>query len=60
MAKDERVYVRMTDVEKGMARQVAEALGDENISQTMRRLLREKYIALFGALPKPKRGRGKN
>ena len=50
----------MTDVEKGMARQVAEALGDENISQTMRRLLREKYIALFGALPKPKRARGKN
>ena len=48
MAKDERLYVRMTDSEKQMAWKVADALGDESVSQTMRRLLREKHRELFG------------
>ena len=54
MAKDERVYVRMTDTEKQMAREVADALGDESVSQTMRRLLREKHRELFGVQRKSK------
>ena len=55
MAKDERVYVRMTDVEKQMAWKVADALGDESMSQTMRRLLREKHRELFGSQPQARR-----
>ena len=47
MARDERTYVRMTPAEKRMARKVAKALGDENVSMTMRRLLRDKYKELF-------------
>jgi hypothetical protein len=57
MAKDERVYVRMTDDEKNKARRVAEALGDESLSQTMRRLLREKYRELFDTDEPPRKRR---
>ena len=58
MAKDERTYVRMTDAEKEMARRVADALGDESVSQVMRRLLRDKYAELFPHAKHP-RTRGK-
>ena len=53
MAKDERVYVRMNDALKAQARAVSKALGDESVSHTMRRLLRDKYRELFGDAEQP-------
>ena len=52
MARVDRLYLRMAHAEKVMARQVADALGDESVSHTVRRLLREKHRELFGEAAK--------
>ena len=54
-ARDERVYTRMTELEKAKAEALAEELGDESISQVIRRLVRERYKEVFGDKPPRKR-----
>jgi hypothetical protein len=55
MAKDGRFYLRLTQEERRMYDEVAEALGAESASHAVRFVMREKYRELFGAQPKPAR-----
>ena len=61
-AKDGRFYLRLSDDERRMFDEVAEALGFGNTSDALRFIVREKHRELDaqGALPrKPKRSKKK-
>ena len=54
-SKDGRFYLRLSDEDRQLFDEVAEALGSETTSHAIRFIMRQKHRELYGTMPAVKR-----